>query len=299
MTTRGVSSLARRNLLGLVAVLSSGVFFSLSGLMVRLVEAADGWQIVFYRSTTFALFILGYVVVRYRRGTARRFVAIGRSGLFAGVFLAIGNVTLIWSFLHTSIANTVFVFGAIPFIAGLLAWLILGERVRAATWLTMTAAFAGIAVMTAAGMVSGRLLGHVLAIVTAVAFAGLVVAMRTGRAIDMMPVLCLGGGGAAVACAVMADSLAISPHDLFLCVLMGTAQQGVGFVLWTIGTRHVRAAELSLLGSAEIVLGPVWVWLVVSEVPGAAVLAGGAIILLAVVGQSLVTARHPPDAAPP
>lgn len=299
MTTRGVSSLARRNLLGLVAVLSSGVFFSLSGLMVRLVEAADGWQIVFYRSTTFALFILGYVVVRYRRGTARRFVAIGRSGLFAGVFLAIGNVTLIWSFLHTSIANTVFVFGAIPFIAGLLAWLILGERVRAATWLTMTAAFAGIAVMTAAGMVSGRLLGHVLAIVTAVAFAGLVVAMRAGRAIDMMPVLCLGGGGAAVACAVMADSLAISPHDLFLCVLMGTAQQGVGFVLWTIGTRHVRAAELSLLGSAEIVLGPVWVWLVVSEVPGAAVLAGGAIILLAVVGQSLVTARHPPDAAPP
>ena len=299
MTTRGVSSLARRNLLGLVAVLSSGVFFSLSGLMVRLVEAADGWQIVFYHSTTFALFILGYVVVRYRRGTARRFVAIGRSGLFAGVFLAIGNVTLIWSFLHTSIANTVFVFGAIPFIAGLLAWLILGERVRAATWLTMTAAFAGIAVMTAAGMVSGRLLGHVLAIVTAVAFAGLVVAMRAGRAIDMMPVLCLGGGGAAVACAVMADSLAISPHDLFLCVLMGTAQQGVGFVLWTIGTRHVRAAELSLLGSAEIVLGPVWVWLVVSEVPGAAVLAGGAIILLAVVGQSLVTARHPPDAAPP
>ena len=56
---------------------------------------------------------------------------------------------------------------------------------------------------------------------------------------------------------------------------------------------------MSLLGSIEIVLGPVWVWLAVSEVPGAAVLAGGAIILLALFGQSLVTARHPPDAIPP
>ena len=299
MTSRALSSISRRNLLSLAAVLSSGVFFSLSGLMVRLVEAAGGWQIVFYRGAAFALFILVYLVVRYRRDTARRYAALGRSGLIAGAFLAIANVTLIWSFLHTTVANTVFVFGALPFITGLLAWLFLGERVRGATWLTMAAAFAGIAVMTVAGLVSGHFLGNLLAIATTVAFAGLVVAMRAGRAIDMTPVLCLGAAAGALAGALVADSLAISVHDLVILLLVGTAPQGVGFVLWTFATRHVRAAEVSLLGGVEIVLAPVWVWLAVSEVPGAAVLAGGAILLLALFGQSLVTARHPPDAIAP
>ena len=295
MTSRALSSISQRNLLGLAAVLSSGVFFSLSGLMVRLVEA-DGWQIVFYRGTALALFILSYLVVRYRWCTARRCAAIGRSGLIAGVFLAIANVTLIWSFLHTTVANTVFVFGALPFITGLLAWLFLGERVRGATWLTMAAAFAGISVMTVAGLVDGHFLGNLLAIATTVALAGLVVAMRAGRAIDMTPVLCLGTAAGALAAALVADSLAISVHDFIILLFVGTAPQGVAFVLWMFGTRHVRAAEVSLLGGVESVLAPGWVWLVVSEVPGVAVLAGGAILLLALFGQSLLTARHPPDA---
>ena len=171
--------------------------------------------------------------------------------------------------------------------------------VLGSTWLTMIAAFAGIAVMTVAGLASGRLLGHLLAIATTVAFGGLVVAMRAGRGADMTPVLCLGSAAGALACAVAAESLTVSAHDFFIILFVGTVPQGAGFVLWAFSTRHVRAAEVSLLGSIEIVLGPVWVWLAVSEVPGAAVLAGGAIILLALFGQSLVTARHPPDAIPP
>ena len=63
--------------------------------------------------------------------------------------------------------------------------------------------------------------------------------------------------------------------------------------LFTFGARHVRAGEASLLSNFEIVLGPIWVWLVVSEVPSASTLLGGAIIIVAVMGQALMTVRHP------
>ena len=78
---------------------------------------------------------------------------------------------------------------------------------------------------------------------------------------------------AAAACAVilaLSDGpagLAISRHDLLACSVMGIVQIGCGLVAFTAGSRHLPAADLALLAQTEVVLAPVWAWLVVGEVP--------------------------------
>ena len=283
----------RRHVLGAAAVLAGGVCFSLAGLLVRLLEAADGWQVVFYRSVAFSLAILLLTAVRYGPRTGAAFVAIGWRGVAGACGLAIGLVCFVWALFYTSVANAVFVFGALPFISAVLAWLLLGERVLGATWIAMTAALTGLTIMVGGGILEGRALGNLIALVGICGYAALVVTLRGGRAVDMTPVSCLGAALAMIIAAALVDSFAISARDLVLCILMGTVQLAAGFVLFTFGARHVRAGEASLLSNFEIVLGPIWVWLVVSEVPSASTLLGGAIIIVAVMGQALMTVRHP------
>ena len=91
----------------------------------------------------------------------------------------------------------------------------------------------------------------------------------------------------------MADTLVLSRHDLALCLFLGVFQYTGGFVLITLGARYLPAAEVALLSLAETVLAPVWVWLGVGEVPTVLTLAGGAIVLSAVVAQAVTGMRSP------
>ena len=90
---------------------------------------------------------------------------------------------------------------------------------------------------------------------------------------------------------VMADSLVLSRHDLALCLFLGVVQYTGGFVLITLGARYLPAAEVALLSLAETVLAPIWVWLGVGEVPALLTLAGGVIVISAVIAQAVTGMR--------
>ena len=107
----------------------------------------------------------------------------------------------------------------------------------------------------------------------------------------MVPASALGGVLAGAFALVMIDGFAISGHDLALAVLLGTGQLGAGFLLITLGTRAVPAAEVPLLAMTEVICAPLWVWLWVDEVPSGATLTGGAIVLSAVAGTALLRLR--------
>ena len=77
----------------------------------------------------------------------------------------------------------------------------------------------------------------------------------------------------------------MTAHDLFYLVLIGGVQMGLGLAMFTVGARLIPAAEVALITLLEVVLGPLWVWLAFSERPDAATLAGGAIVLVAVLVQ--------------
>ena len=281
---------------GALLMVASAIIASTLGLSVRLVESADGWQIIFYRSLSMAVVVVLYLVFRHRGLFFARFVSVRGTGVAGGACMAVATSLGVWAFLNTTVANVLFIGGTMPFFAGLLGWLVLRERIRPVTWAGMAIAFVGLAIMTGDGLSSGRYLGDVLALAAMACFAGLIVAMRAGRLRDMTPLLAIGAGLAALGAAFLAPTLSISPHDLAICVVMGAVQSFFAYILFTAATRHLRAGEISLLGISETIFGPLWVWLAVDEVPPGATFVGGAVILVALVAQGVATRRTDPAA---
>ena len=281
----------RRHATGVTLVLVAGLMLSLSGVTLRHIESASGWQILFYRSLTFFVVVTLYLVFRYRTRVVRAFVTTGRPGLVVAVSLGLGSACYVFALLLTTVANALFIISSAPFVTAVLGWIVLRERVRPLTWLTMTIALAGIAVMFVNGIQSGRLLGNIVALGPAVSFAIMLVTLRLAGDRDMIPAICLAGFVGAALGFTMADTLILSRHDLVLCLFLGVFQYTGGFVLITLGARYLPAAEVALLSLAETVLAPVWVWLGVGEVPTVLTLAGGAIVLSAVVAQAVTGMR--------
>ena len=291
--TNSIAAADSRRWLGVLMLLGSGFCFSTAGVLIRLLESASVWQVVFYRAGAFGLAILLVIVVQRRRATWHAFVEIGHFGVIGSAGLALGIVFVVWAQFHTTIANVVFILGALPFLSALLARIFLGEAVRNLTWIAMVAALVGIGVMVYGGMEAGRLLGNVLAIVSILGFAVMTVALRKGRTGDMRPVFVLGTAGSVITALIVDANVSVSTRDLLLCVIMGGFSMGVGFSLFNHGARSVRAGEMWVLSNVEIVFGPFLVWLFVAEVPLATTFIGGTIVVVAIVSQAVMTARDP------
>ena len=222
----------------------------------------------------------------YRTRVVHAFVTTGRPGLIVALSLGLGSACYVFALLLTTVANAVFIISSAPFMTAILGWVVLRERVRPVTWIAMTIALAGIAVMMVNGIQGGRLLGNLVALGPPVSFAIMLVTLRRAGDRDMIPAICLAGFVGAALGFVMADSLVLSRHDLVLCLFLGVVQYTGGFVLITLGARYLPAAEVALLSLAEAVLAPIWVWLGVGEVPTLLTLAGGVIVISAVVAQA-------------
>jgi drug/metabolite transporter (DMT)-like permease len=196
--------------LGVAMVLVAGVCLSFGGLILRHVESADIWLMVFYRSITFSGTLLLFLAVVYRGRLVRPFLAIGPEGVVVALSLGVGAVCYLVAIDLTTVANVVFILGTGPLLTALLGRLVLGERVRPVTWIAMAAALCGIALMVVEGLDSGRLTGNVVALGAAAAFAVMVVAIRRAKSVDMVPASCLGGLVGAAAAATMVGGFGIS-----------------------------------------------------------------------------------------
>jgi drug/metabolite transporter (DMT)-like permease len=118
------------------------------------------------------------------------------------------------------------------------------------------------------------------------------VALRYGRANDMLPAVLWAGLLSALVAAAMAPDLSMTVRDVVLSAFMGAGLITGGMVLFTAGSRTVPSAELALLTLTEVVLGPLWVWLAYAEVPRAETLVGGALVLAAIIGRALTGMRR-------
>lgn len=281
-----------RYFLGVLIVLAGGCFLSLSGILLRHIERADGWQILVYRSLTYFITIGLFLVIRYRGDTLRRFTAIGRQGLLAALVLAVGSVFYIMAMLNTTVANVVFILGAAPLLAALAGWLLLGERVSGGSMLAMFAAIAGIGLMFADGLVSGGTLGNLFALGLAIMYVFYLLILRANRHLDMLPATCLSGLITALIALVFVGDLRVSGNDLRIILVLGGVQFGLGFMCLTWGTRFIPAAEVALFSLSESILNPLWVWIGVGETPGAYTLAGSAVVLVSVVAYSIIAIRR-------
>ena len=183
-------------------------------------------------------------------------------------------------------------------LAAVLGWLLLRESVRAATWIAITVAIGGIAIMIADKSGSVALNGSLAALGSAFGFAVFTVALRWGRTGEMLPAVFLSGLLAIAItlaiCIASGLSLFVSPNDGSIAMCMGVLQVGAGLILYTLGSRSLPAAELALLSLAEVLLGPLWVWLFLGETASVNTLIGGAVLLVAITGNALSGMRRKP-----
>ncbi|MFO0996169.1 MAG: DMT family transporter [Alphaproteobacteria bacterium] len=278
---------------GVVLMLSAGSIASLNGLLIRLVESSTDWQIIFWRNGFMFLFLFGVVAVRKRSQVFAAFRAAGRPGLAAGIALGFGNVSFALSIIHTTVANSLFILSASPFVAAIAAWLFLHERVARATLMAMVVALAGVGIMVVEGLGAGRFFGNLMAVCTMLGHAGFVVSLRWGRRADMLPSAVIAGlVGALIAAALSGGDLAVDQHDLAMCALMGMGAMSLGFICFTYGSRYVPAAQTALLSLSEVVLSPIWVLIFMDEVPTTLTFIGGALVFSAIIGQALWGMRH-------
>ena len=271
--------LYRRGILQLVA---SGVFLSTAGIALRLVEQADGWQILFYRSFALSITILLILVFQKRSRFFDEFRGLGWNDCLLAVFLGTGFVAYVFALLYNTVANALFIFSCAPFLAGFLGWILLGERVATRTWLAIGVAMSGLAVMVGSELAVSRYLGTLLALWIPIAYAASIIAVRRSKRDNMLVALCLAGLVAGGLSAFFVTDYALTPRDLIISLYLGVFQVGVGFTLVVLGSRYVPAAQVGLLALIEPVLAPIWAWMGVGEVPGLATIVGGTIIFLAI-----------------
>jgi drug/metabolite transporter, DME family len=277
---------------GVVMVMAAGALWSLAGPMVRSLDAAGAWQILFVRSTTVVVTVLAVLLWRYRGDCLEKIRAAGGLAVLAGGLLGAGFCGFIFSLMHTTVANAVLMLSVSPLLTAVLGWLLLGETVRRATWLAMAVALLGVAVMVGGGILTGAWFGNLMALIAVASFSGFAVALRRGRGGDMLPAVLWAGLLSAPVAALMAPDLSMTLRDVTLSAIMGGALITGGMMLFTAGSRTVPSAELALLALTEVVLGPLWVWLAYAEVPHAETLLGGALVLAAVVGRALSGMRR-------
>ena len=271
----------------------ASVAISFGGLVVRSIEAADSWQINFYRAIAFLFAITVVLAFQYGRRTAVQVLRIGRPGLIGGAFLAAAGLCFLQALTHTTVATTLFILSAIPFITAGLAWAFLGERLERATLATMTLAAAGIVTMVAEGFGIGSGFGNLMALITAFCFSGFAITVRRHRRVDMLPSLLVSGALILViSFIVRIDDLGISLRDLLLCFLWGGVLSGLANWLFIIASRHLLAAEITLFMLLEFALGPVWVWLFVGETPTLWSLLGGVLVIVSVAARAVFELRR-------
>ena len=280
----------------------ASVCWSTGGLFVRLLSFADAWEIVFWRSVFMALFVAAALALMHRDGMPRAVRAVGWPGLLSGAFLAGQFFLFIASITRTTVANTFVLMSVSPFLAALAARAFLHERVPARTWIAMGVAFSGIVVMFSDSLDTGRLAGNLLAIGVSVLFALNVTVLRKVHAqVDMLPTVMIAGVLSIAIALPPALPFEASARDLAILAAMGCVQLGTGCLLLVAASKRLTATEIGLLALLEPILGPIWVWVLLGENPGRLALAGGAIVLSAVLANEVYAAwrGRPATAGPP
>lgn len=266
-------------------MIGCGFLWSLAGIGVRMTTVADGWHVVFYRSIGLCLTLLIFLYWE-QRAIIKPIKAIGILGCVAGTIMGSAFFGNIFALFYTNVANVTFILSTSPFLAALLGRVMLGERVRMRTWAAIAFTTAGVLIMVNTGLSSEGLIGMGFAFTSALCFASFTVIMRYGKHINMVPAALIAGITSMLFSALFIDDFFIPLNDILIALGLGFIQMGLALIFFIKGSRYVPAAELALLTMLEVILSPLWVWILLDEHPGYWTLLGGAIIMLGVFIQA-------------
>lgn len=291
-----VGTRSSKYLFGVVCCCLATLGWSLSGLFVRTVPDLDGWTVNGYRAPATAVFLLIYLALRYR-GAMWRHLWPRRQPhalLIAGLFFAVGSTLYVTAVTKGTVASVSVLGATSPFFAALLAWLLMRERTSAVALVATFIALVGVAIVVQAEM-SALATGWLAAVISlgyAFCFAGQSVTLRQYRDLEMIPGILYGGLMTFAVIYVLVGLPMLPAGHIAILSLMALVQLAIPLILYAAGAKHLPVVPAVLISLADVVLNPFWVWLAYGEQPPQGTVAGGALILSAIIGATLVESRR-------
>lgn len=271
-------------LLGLMIILASTAAFSLGGLFMRLISV-DAFTAVLWRGIFCGATVLLWLLARQGAVGLLRANRIGWAGIGVILSSSLAMICYLSALRHTTVANNSVIFGTMPFVVAILAWMMMGERAGRSTLL-----FAGLALVWVVIVVSGSLggvdiIGDALSVCMTLLNGLMVVLLRQHRAVSLHLAVGLSALAASALVLPFASPLGVSAHDLGILALFG-ATQGFALILMTIGGRMIPATDAALANTLSVPLAPAYVLVALGDVPSAAAMAGGGIVLTALLAHA-------------
>lgn len=272
--------------LGVLLVVTSAIAWSISGVFARMLSV-DAWTTVSLRAAIGAVY-MGVGLVYVHRGESWAAIrSIGWFGLMISACASLSMLFYVGALYHTTIANVAVLYATTPFLAAGLAWLIMRERADARTLIAASLALIGVVVMVWGSFGSSHLFGDAMALGMAASFAIVAVVARARPGLEMLPVNLFCCLITALVGLPFASPAAATSQDWLVLSVFAFTSIPLGFFTFLAGARRIPAAESGLITTLDVVLAPLWVYLIFAENPGPAALAGGAIVLAAVVWHML------------
>ena len=277
-------------------VLIAGILWSFGPLVVRYMSQPElvPWQYLFARGIT--IFILLNIYLFFEEGLDfyKNYFKIGLSGLVGGIGLGTAMITFIWSITHTTAAITLLCLSAMPFITALLGFLFLKEKISTNVWVAIIIATIGIFIMAIGDFEKGSLFGLTFGLISALGFSVFSVSLRWRKETPKFTTVAIAG----IFCAMISSLVIIETQSNFLSSSLNQGLFSVhgtlvclGLILYSIGSKNIPAAELTLLSLTEVIGGIFWVWLPIlgiNEIPSNTTVIGGFLIFLAIIYYSLM-----------
>ena len=282
-----------KSLPGPLLIFFGALSLSFGGLIVKSFEGATLWQILFWRSLFFSLTVLTFLIITYKSKVLKSFHDSGLPGFIGGLILSIGFCGYVFAMYNTTVANTNFIISLQILFLAIFGFFFLKEKINLITLISIILAMSGVLLMVGNSLSPGELSGNLAAFTMPITFAVLIMIVRKFPSVDMVPAQFVAGISSCLIGLSFSPTIIISPHDIFLGFLAGFFQIGFGFIFITIGARTTPSAMVGIIMLSESVLGPIWAFLFVSEIPSLYGLIGGAIILFAVLLQFYTLLKKP------
>jgi len=286
--------------LAILTVLLAGIFWSFGALVVRYIEDARSvpWQYLFFRGLTIFVILNLYLFLKEGKSFIKYYKKIDLSVVIGGMGFATAFMGFIWSITHTSVAITLLMLAAMPFITAILGYIFLKEKVSFTTLTAIIIAAVGVIFMAYSSNKLGTIFGLMLGLLSALGFSIGSVTLRWNKKTPTFTTVALAG----LFCAIISFVLLIFNEDNFFTTFRNSSLSALhgtlvctGLILYSIGSKSLPAADLTLLSLTEVLGGIFWVWLPIfgiNEVPTANTIIGGFIITLAILYYSLNTKRN-------
>ena len=279
---------------GSILVFLGAICLSFGGIIVKSFEGANLWQILFWRQFFFVVIVALYLLITYKKNFFIIFYKSGIPGFIAGFFLGLGFSSYVFAMYYTTVANTLFIITTETIFLAFFGYIFLKEKINLITFIAILMGMSGVLLIVGSSLsvqTSEQFFGNIIAFVMPISFAVLIVIVRKYPTVDMIPAQFTAGVIAAIIGFLVAGKLQVSPHDLFLGFLAGFFQIGFGFIFITIGSQTTPAAVVGVLMLTEAVLGPIWAWLFINEIPPSSVIIGGGIIIFAILFEFLFSKK--------